>query len=104
MFKEVGYEREILEKKAPAGKPYKDDPGPSHQPLGTRSQTVPYYPGKGMAVCHQYLRPDGTFGASGKPDPKMLRYQGHELYCISKSKAISVRAQYAREIQRIGRT
>jgi hypothetical protein len=26
-----------------------------------------------MAIVHQYLRPDGTLGASGLPDPKWLR-------------------------------
>jgi hypothetical protein len=25
-----------------------------------------------LAVAHQYLRPDGTIGASGRPDPKSI--------------------------------
>jgi hypothetical protein len=82
MFKDVGYERAILEKKARAGRPYKDEPGPAHEPPGTRSQSVPYLLlGVKIAVCHQYLRPDGTFGASGLPDPKLLEYQGHVVFC-----------------------
>jgi len=82
MFKDVGYERAILEKRARAGTPYKDDLGPPREPPGTRSQSVPYYlMGVKIAVCHQYLRPDGSLGASGLPDPKLVEYQGHVLYC-----------------------
>ena len=84
MFKDVGYEAAILEKRARAGKPHKDIPGPWHQPPGTRSQVVSYwFMGSKIAVCHQYVLPDGSFGASGKPDPKALEYQGHRLYCHS---------------------
>ena len=45
------------------------------EPHGTRSQTVRYYDSNGqwVVVVHQYLRPDGTLGASGKQDPKRLR-------------------------------
>ena len=45
------------------------------EPHGTRSQTIRYYDSNGqwVMVVHQYLRPDGTLGASGKPDPKRLR-------------------------------
>jgi hypothetical protein len=82
MFKEVGYERAILEKRARAGTPYKDDPGPSREPPGTRSQSVPYFlMGVKIAVCHQYVRPDGSLGASGLPDPKLVEYQGQVLFC-----------------------
>jgi len=84
MFKEVGYEKAIMERKAVAKKPYKDDPAPPHQDPGSRSQSVPYFlMGHKIAVCHQYTRPDGSIGASGKPDPKMLEYQGLRLYTHS---------------------
>jgi len=84
MFKDVGYEQAILEKRARAGKPYKDDPGPPHQPPGARSQTIPHFlMGCLIAVCHQYTLPDGSLGASKKPDPKMIEYQGFRLYCHS---------------------
>jgi hypothetical protein len=84
MFKEVGYERAILEKRAAAGLPYRDQPGPAHQPPGTRSQSVPYFlMAVKIAVCHQYILPNGQFGASGLPDPKLLEYRGHVLYCHS---------------------
>jgi hypothetical protein len=44
------------------------------EPLGTRSQIIAYFDGsQKVAVVHQYLRPDGTGGASGRPDPKQLR-------------------------------
>lgn len=32
--------------------------------------------GNEIARVHQYLRPDGTLGASGKPDPKPLMVNG----------------------------
>jgi hypothetical protein len=47
---------------------------PSGEPVCTWSQIVYYYDrdSKPVAVVHQYLRPDGTIGASGLPDPKRL--------------------------------
>ena len=50
-----------------------------HQPQGTSSQIVSYYHGKDSAVCHRYVLPDGTLGASKKPDPKMIRHAGTEF-------------------------
>ncbi len=51
-------------------------PSPEHsgEPYCTRSQIIGYYDqgGNRVAVVHQYLRPDGTVGGSGKPDPKHL--------------------------------
>jgi hypothetical protein len=29
-----------------------------------------------IALVHQYLRPDGTVGASGRPDPKAILDRG----------------------------
>jgi hypothetical protein len=34
-----------------------------------------------IALVHQYVKPDGSFGGSGQPDPKRLR-QGDFLYLI----------------------
>jgi hypothetical protein len=44
------------------------------EPQGTLSQVIRYYDHRreSRVVIHQYLRPDGTIGASGKPDPKRL--------------------------------
>ena len=43
-------------------------------PFCTRRQMVAYKEqGQLIAVVNQYLRPDGTLGASGLPDPKWLR-------------------------------
>ena len=63
--------------------------GPAHPKYGqvpnTRSQMVAYYePGKSggsvlgpkVAVAHRYLKPDGTLGASGRPDPKTILFEG----------------------------
>ena len=43
-------------------------------PPGTRSQYVVYYDvnNNPVAGVHQYLLPDGTLGASGRPDPKVI--------------------------------
>lgn len=48
------------------------------EPSGTRSQVIRYLDqaGQWVAVVHQYLRPDGSLGGSGKPDPKRLRIAG----------------------------
>jgi hypothetical protein len=38
-----------------------------------------------VAVVHQYQRPDGTLGLSGKPDPKKLYLEDRIVYVPSKS-------------------
>lgn len=47
---------------------------PPGEPFCTHSQIVYYYTkdDQPVAVVHQYLRPDGTLGASGRPDPKRI--------------------------------
>lgn len=51
------------------------------EPAGTRSQRIEYWESTGrelrkVAFIHRYLRPDGTLGASGMPDPKRVFYNG----------------------------
>lgn len=65
-----------------------DDRHPSapaaNEPSCTRSQIVHYYDvqqRKKVAVVHQYLRPDGSLGASGRPDPKRIK-EGDTLYSL----------------------
>ena len=42
-------------------------------PLGSRSQIVIYSDGlTDVAMAHRYVRPDGTLGTSGRPDPKWV--------------------------------
>jgi hypothetical protein len=50
----------------------------SGQPRGTKSQMVSYRDeyNNEVARVHQYRRPDGTIGGSGKPDPKKVLYKG----------------------------
>jgi len=36
--------------------------------------------GQRIALVHQYLRPDGTIGGSGRPDPKELLEDGIIYY------------------------
>src|SRR5258707_1282052 len=61
-------------------------PRKSWLPSGTRSQLVAYYNSAGtkIAIVHQYLKPDGTLGASGRPDPKLLLHR-KVLYFIRRS-------------------
>jgi hypothetical protein len=49
-------------------------PPPAFEPYCTVSQSVHYYTRqlKKVAVVHQYLRPDGSLGASHRPDPKAI--------------------------------
>jgi hypothetical protein len=55
----------------------------SDDPICTRSQYVAYYErgGRKVAEVHQYLRPDGSLGASQKPDPKRLWIED-ELWAV----------------------
>jgi hypothetical protein len=57
----------------------------ANEPFCTRSQMVSYREGTvEIARVHQYLRTDGSIGASGKPDPKRL-YAGGKLYRLIKT-------------------
>ncbi|MGD0167012.1 MAG: hypothetical protein ABSC51_06960 [Gaiellaceae bacterium] len=53
-------------------------PERSNEPFCTRSQRLLYRDehGNKIAQAHQYIRPDGTIGASGQPDPKLILYEG----------------------------
>ncbi|WP_419945015.1 hypothetical protein [Candidatus Poriferisodalis sp.] len=52
----------------------------SGQPPGTVSELVGYYEaGQRVAVAHRFMTPDGEVAASGKPDPKEVRWQGELL-------------------------
>jgi hypothetical protein len=48
------------------------------EPFCTRSQIIVYFDdnGRRIAIVHQYLRTDGSLGASGKPDPYKLFHNG----------------------------
>jgi hypothetical protein len=47
---------------------------------------VAYYDGQGdeIARVHQYLRPDGTLGAAGRPDPKRI-FENGVLYRLDEA-------------------
>ncbi|MDO8434967.1 MAG: hypothetical protein Q7S58_21420 [Candidatus Binatus sp.] len=63
-------------------------PAPAQEPYCTESQQVSYRDpatGKELARAHRYVRPDGTLGASGKPDPKRVSVND-VLYRIIKQK------------------
>src|SRR3954447_15727120 len=60
-------------------------PASRRQPPGTLTQRIIYLQGQTqIAVCHRYLRPNGTLGASGLPDPKWLR-DGNRILMIESS-------------------
>jgi len=53
----------------------------NNQPPGTVSQRVEYWESTGsalrkVATVHQYVRPDGSLGGSGRPDPKRVFHDG----------------------------
>ena len=55
------------------------------EPICTMSQLVSYRDRSDSEVArvHQYLRPNKTIGASGKPDPKRM-FTGGILYRLNK--------------------
>ena len=55
----------------------------ANEPPGTLSQMVWYYDAslQRLALIHQYLRPDGSLGGSGRPDPKRLLLNEEILFC-----------------------
>lgn len=59
----------------------------ANEPHCTHSQIISYRDAgdNEIARVHQYLRPDGSLGASGKPDPKRLLHQG-VLYRLFRTK------------------
>ena len=65
-----------------------DDRHPSapaaKEPNCTRSQIVHYYDVQAwvkVAIVHQYVRADGSLGASGRPDPKRI-LDGDTIYSL----------------------
>lgn len=52
------------------------------QPPGTMSRMVWYFDlhFNRVALVHEYRLPDGSVGASGRPDPKRLILEGEILY------------------------
>jgi hypothetical protein len=55
----------------------------SREPFCTRSQYIAYLneDNREVARVHQYLRPNGVLGASGRPDPKRVLV-GTTLYIL----------------------
>jgi len=53
-------------------------PPESGEPPGTLSQSISYLDRQNeeIARVHQYLRADGSIGASGRPDPKRILKDG----------------------------
>ena len=85
LFNEIGYWEQyrngqlqsILRKSKHPGAPL------ANEPICTQSQYITYVnkDGEKIAGVHQYLRPDGTLGLSGRPDPKEVFING-VLYII----------------------
>ena len=58
-------------------------PPAAGEPFCTQSQILEGYDtatGARVALVHRYLRPDGTLGASGRPDPKAVVVDGVLFY------------------------
>ena len=60
------------------------------EPICTQSQYITYVNNMGIKIAgvHQYLRPDGTIGLSGRPDPKEVFIDG-VLYIIETPESTS---------------
>jgi hypothetical protein len=58
----------------------------ANEPFCTHTQEISYIDANGQEVAriHQYLRPDGSIGASGRPDPKRVLI-GDTLYRLHKN-------------------
>ena len=67
------------------------DPERSGEPFCTMSQTINYFTltGERVARIHQYQRPDGSIGGSGKPDPKWLILRGW-VFGVRSTKHVSL--------------
>ncbi len=54
------------------------DPNPGQGPYCTYSESILYTSEdpNDFVIVHQYVRPDGTLGASGRPDPKKMKIKG----------------------------
>ena len=66
-----------------AVQPGSEHPAPAAkgEPPGTISHIVNYFESNRqlVAIAHEYVRPDGSLGASGRPDPKWLRVDNRIL-------------------------
>jgi hypothetical protein len=62
----------------------------ANQTAGTVSQRVRWYDASGrwVATVHQYVKPDGSLGGSGRPDPKQMRI-GSVTYSVDLSRRSS---------------
>lgn len=61
-------------------------PDPLYElPEGTKSELVGYFNkyGKKLAEVHRFVLPDGTLGASGKPDPKVVFHKGILFFLVA---------------------
>jgi hypothetical protein len=63
----------------------------ANEPYCTYSQMVSYRDTTDTEIArvHQYLRPDGSIGASGRPDPKRLFEDGTLYRLEKKGKTVS---------------
>lgn len=78
MFNEGRYYERVQSGELSALTERQKTPSPRYQqPPGTVSEEVAYFDG-GIKVArvHQFVLPDGTIGASGRPDPKAILREG----------------------------
>ena len=83
LFNEEGYWQQVRAGILTARLREDGHPSPerSGEPYCTRSQIIAYLDESGdeMALVHQYLRSDGTLGASGMPDLKRSIRVAHDM-------------------------
>jgi hypothetical protein len=69
-------------------------PGPdANQPSGTLSEILSIRTKDGVELSrvHRYLRPDGSIGGSGRPDPKKL-FEDGVVYRQKKKKEMTLKS------------
>ena len=77
LFNSARFYERVLSRELSALVVYRRIPSPlSNQPPGTMSEEVEYYSAtEVVARVHQFVLPDGSLGASGRPDPKALVWE-----------------------------
>lgn len=75
--------RRVLLQKIVLRKTLLQKPNQKGEPEGTYPEVILYkdQEADSFAIVHQYVRPDGRIGASGKPDPKRLKIEG-KIYAV----------------------
>jgi hypothetical protein len=81
IFNDGHYYERVLDGKLVSFVQDRNHKAPPSEPFCTWSEILVYYTQAldRVAIVHQYLRPDNSIGASGRPDPKCIFLQDKTL-------------------------